>query len=451
MNPVYGGRYHGLGTSFLYPDDVHAIQAVYGAGSGSVVPLGSTPTPTPPTTPTNPTTPGLQAYLIGPGTVYLNDSAVVTFVGLGSNQHFAFDFGNDGVWDVGNGTYSGSPTTTSVALPAAWVSAPRTLTVRGRAINSDGTFRDSFVTLTVLSRAPVVQLASSSASIRQVDHLVIPGSFSDADSQSWTVTANYGDGTGTQPVSRNGNTFTLDHGFAGPGTFTVTVYVTDSSGSTGAAQMTVTVATTSSQGLFVDDLFKQVLNRMPSAAEEANNASALMRGVPASTVVNAVWNSDEARAGRLAEYYRTIMNRQIDAGGLSSWLANMRAGMNDEDVIKALVASAEFVNATPNNADFVRVVFKYVLGRDTDPSGLASWTAHLDQGMTRADLVLNVLHSAERQANLLSRYFRQYLGRDFTQADLNAWRPGSNPNLTVTNLATAILASPEFQFRQWWV
>jgi len=46
MNPSYPFyRFSGLGTSFLFPSDIRAIQSVYGAGSGSVQPLDLTPEP----------------------------------------------------------------------------------------------------------------------------------------------------------------------------------------------------------------------------------------------------------------------------------------------------------------------------------------------------------------------------------------------------------------------
>jgi hypothetical protein len=47
MNPVYVGRFHGLGTSFLYQDDVNGIQALYGAGTGSVQTLAESSPPLP--------------------------------------------------------------------------------------------------------------------------------------------------------------------------------------------------------------------------------------------------------------------------------------------------------------------------------------------------------------------------------------------------------------------
>ena len=41
MNPYYGSRYSGLGTSFLFQDDINGIRAIYGTGTGSVTPLGT--------------------------------------------------------------------------------------------------------------------------------------------------------------------------------------------------------------------------------------------------------------------------------------------------------------------------------------------------------------------------------------------------------------------------
>jgi matrixin len=44
MSPFHGFRFHGLGTGFLFPSDIRAIRAIYGAGVGSVHPV---PEPSP--------------------------------------------------------------------------------------------------------------------------------------------------------------------------------------------------------------------------------------------------------------------------------------------------------------------------------------------------------------------------------------------------------------------
>jgi len=48
MNPYYGGHFNGLGTSFLYQDDINGIRALYGSGVGSVTPLAPAAAPTDP-------------------------------------------------------------------------------------------------------------------------------------------------------------------------------------------------------------------------------------------------------------------------------------------------------------------------------------------------------------------------------------------------------------------
>ena len=55
MNPTIKNRFNGLGSGFLLQDDINGIRSIYGSGSGSVNPLGSTsptPDPTPDPTPT---------------------------------------------------------------------------------------------------------------------------------------------------------------------------------------------------------------------------------------------------------------------------------------------------------------------------------------------------------------------------------------------------------------
>lgn len=67
------------------------------------------------------------------------------------------------------------------------------------------------------------------------------GSFTDSDSTSWTATVDYGDGSGTQPLTLTGMNFSLSHVYSTHGTYTVTVSVTDNQGATGTATATVTV------------------------------------------------------------------------------------------------------------------------------------------------------------------------------------------------------------------
>lgn len=55
---------------------------------------------------------------------------------------YAYDFNNDGSFDLGDGTYAGSQTAAAVAVPAAFLSRVSNLSVRGRILDQDGSFSD---------------------------------------------------------------------------------------------------------------------------------------------------------------------------------------------------------------------------------------------------------------------------------------------------------------------
>lgn len=98
MNPIYGGRFHGLGTSFLYPDDIAGIRALYGAGVGYVLPLGSgsgNPTPAP-----GPTTPTTQSFTVVGSTLTVNGT-------IGADT-FRFVAGATPIIEVNGRAYAGS-------------------------------------------------------------------------------------------------------------------------------------------------------------------------------------------------------------------------------------------------------------------------------------------------------------------------------------------------------
>jgi hypothetical protein len=70
---------------------------------------------------------------------------------------------------------------------------------------------------------------------------VSSGSITDDNPSGATATVDYGDGSGVQPLTLTGSTFTLNHTYATPGPKTVTVSVTDSSAVTVSDTAVVTV------------------------------------------------------------------------------------------------------------------------------------------------------------------------------------------------------------------
>ena len=91
------------------------------------------------------------------------------------------------------------------------------------------------------NEAPIVTLGGDQA-LNEGVALSRVASFTDEDaSTSWTATVNYGDGTASSALTLANKTFTLEHLFE-PGTYVVSVAVTDDAGATGTASFRVTVA-----------------------------------------------------------------------------------------------------------------------------------------------------------------------------------------------------------------
>ena len=88
-----------------------------------------------------------------------------------------------------------------------------------------------------------------------------------------------------------------------------------------------------------------------------------------------------ARA-EIAKVYVAAFDRVPDAGGLTNWLNQYEAGlMTYSQIADAFTVSTEYVNKYPailTNKELVTKLYLNVFGRAVDSSGLANWTAQLD-------------------------------------------------------------------------
>lgn len=109
-----------------------------------------------------------------------------------------------------------------------------------------------------------------------------------------------------------------------------------------------------------------------------------------------------ARLQAVVELYVGFFNRVPDAEGLNFWLNQMNQGMTTAQVADCFYdAALHFSSLTGystsmTNEDFVKVIYKNVLGRPSvDAEGLAYWSGALAQGSeTRGSLLEAILDSA---------------------------------------------------------
>lgn len=110
---------------------------------------------------------------------------------------YAYDFNNDGSFDLGDGTYAGSGTNAAPVVPALYLAdGAGSLVVRGRIIDKDGGFTDYTTTVTINN----VVLAVTAPADQQTSTGVLTsfalGSFADPGADSpWQITVDWGDGS----------------------------------------------------------------------------------------------------------------------------------------------------------------------------------------------------------------------------------------------------------------
>ncbi len=104
---------------------------------------------------------------------------------------------------------------------------------------------------------------------------------------------------------------------------------------------------------------------------------------------------------------------------------------------------ADDVVANPNQR-YVTQLYADLLGRNTDPVGLASWTAFLDRGGSRPDLVTHVTASLEYRTVVVRGLYRRVLGRDGEPTGLVTWVGFLNHGGTAEQLEAIFLGSDEY-------
>ena len=95
--------------------------------------------------------------------------------------------------------------------------------------DSAGAERVDDVLVTVGNVAPTFDLGSD-LTVAPNGKFAAAHSFADPGADTWAATVDYGDGTGAHPLTLAGKSFTLDHVYAAPGDYSVTVTVNDGDG-----------------------------------------------------------------------------------------------------------------------------------------------------------------------------------------------------------------------------
>ena len=108
-------------------------------------------------------------------------------------------------------------------------------------------------------------------------------------------------------------------------------------------------------------------------------------------------------SGKIFRLYNATFKRLPDSNGLKYWINEYSSGRSDvSDIASAFISSSEFkqlYGENISNSTFVNTLYKNVLGREADTSGLNYWLGQLTSGAeTRYEALLGFAESAENKA-----------------------------------------------------
>ena len=169
--------------------------------------------------------------------------------------------------------------------------------------------------------------------------------------------------------------------------------------------------------------------------------------------------------------YRTVLNREADAGGLQNWLDRLHVHMSRTYVMNGILGSTEFTNlcskygvlrGTPgttgnyrdknyNISAFVYRMYEKVLGRTAEAAGVEGWCKRiLANKETAADLVAGFFFSPEFLKKGLSNEefvktaYRALFDREGDSSGIKNWTAKLNSGISRKEVLAGFVASKEF-------
>lgn len=138
--------------------------------------------------------------------------------------------------------------------------------------------------------------------------------------------------------------------------------------------------------------------------------------------------------------YRLILEREPDESGLYGWVSAMQeSGTTAARVVEGFFYSNEFTNRSLTDEEYVEILYETLLNRPSDENGKAAWTKILRDGCSRRAVLVGFVNSKE--FNNLCNSFGVVRGSltTYENRDIN-----SNTTAFVTRLyRTALGREPE--------
>jgi hypothetical protein len=229
-------------------------------------------------------------------------------------------------------------------------------------------------------------------------------------------------------------------------------------------------------------MYRVGLDRDPDPQGLTYYSAQLENGVPPVDVARQILFSPEHNEKVIRGYYSEILGREPDAAGLAShqnslngiyvnfdgilgqvtqhdhkkwidilsisWGSERNSSRASEESLAASFLASPEKSGTLNNAAYVDMVYRTVLGRSPDTQGLKNWLNKLSSGTSRQAVAQAILESREASTYAVDGMYVSILGRQPSTAEKQGWIQAlQDPFVTYADVAAAFLGSAEARTR----
>ena len=201
--------------------------------------------------------------------------------------------------------------------------------------------------------------------------------------------------------------------------------------------------------LFINQLYHDLLGREVDAGGLTYWDAQLAAGLPRSVMALELEQSLEYAQRTVASLYNRYLHRAGDAGGVNYFAQLMLQGVTVEQIAAVLIGSDEFftVQGGGTNNGFLNALYQDALGRPIDSGGLAWWNSVLAAGVPRSQVAALVLATVEYRQGVVQAAYQQLLGRAADSGGLTYWTNALNAGATDQQLNAALAGSDEYYAR----
>jgi hypothetical protein len=143
--------------------------------------------------------------------------------------------------------------------------------------------------------------------------------------------------------------------------------------------------------------------------------------------------------------YQNYLGRFPEPAGLNAWVADLQAGLRDEQLEAGFLGSPEYLTSHGGTLPrWIRGMYQDVLGRTPAETEVQLWLEAVAGGATVAQVAYGFTASPEREARKITADYEQYLGRAPEPGIVSVWVQAFANGASNEDIVAGFLASPEY-------